>query len=614
MRTTLHRQATAISNGIALRPVFSPIAAVVAAALLCACGGGGSGSPAAPKTVPQPAGSPAPSAANRTAVGTAQLTLQLPASITAAATAAARTGAAGSTARRGATYVNPTSGSWLDIYVDGTLAPNLDGSAGSNDSLLVTNTSGDATQQNISLPLYSTTSNQIVAVEWNSAKTSLLAIGEVDHGPFPTGSTLPLTLTMQMNAKSIGLVSFPSLSSPAQMSGNYGAFPCPSPALSNGFALFGADGSGTFVPVVGYSGTATPALTSVTPDAGTTRIAQSTAGSYLVSWDASCDGVTASASVPNPAYAIYNDVTSNAGGYSNGNYKGPNYGIWQLWNNAQLIISNFANPTAIGSVHIIPHVPTTVPFSYLGVTQSFVVPSAVSQVTVVANGAQGSGNGGGGGSVTATIPVTPLETLYVYVGGQGTLFNGGGASGGDGCNSPGGDASDVREGGAGLGNRVVVAGGGGGGGCDDGYGGGAGGQGGSTGSNGGSIPSGGGGGLGATLAAGGGGGGGGAGVGGPAGITGATGTLGLGGTGGGSGAYGGVQGDCSGLGGSGGGGGYYGGGGAGGGGSGAGLPCGGNGYGGGGGGGGSSYTEPSATSVTNLLGTWFGNGTVSITY
>jgi hypothetical protein len=110
-------------------------------------------------------------------------------------------------------------------------------------------------------------------------------------------------------------------------------------------------------------------------------------------------------------------------------------------------------------------------FSYTGAEQTFKVPSGVTSLNVVADGAAGAGQKlkpkaiARGGRTEATVPVTPGETLHVFVGGAGSStggFNGGGEppySGGYG----GGGASDVREGGDGLTNRIVVAGAGGGG-------------------------------------------------------------------------------------------------------------------------------------------------------
>lgn len=240
-------------------------------------------------------------------------------------------------------------------------------------------------------------------------------------------------------------------------------------------------------------------------------------------------------------------------------------------------------------------------FSYTGSKQLFKVPSGVTHLTVVARGAEGGGasgsnsyqaffEGGIGGRVYAEIPVKPGETLYVYVGGYGGSpsrsraggFNGG-ASGGTSGNSlayGGGGASDVREGGNRLKNRVVVAAGGGGQGAGwtsyftgwGGKGGGlVGGTGGSDYGNGGSGGS-------QTQ-----GGAGGAGIG-PGGQPGGNGSLGVGGRGG----DGGGSTQSAGGAGGGGGGGYYGGGGGGG------IVSEGSIGPSGGGGGGSSYIEPQA--------------------
>ena len=116
-------------------------------------------------------------------------------------------------------------------------------------------------------------------------------------------------------------------------------------------------------------------------------------------------------------------------------------------------------------------------FQYTGAEQTFAVPAGVTHIRVVAIG----GNGGGtpvayAGRVSAVIPVKPSETLAVFVGGAGTSsapgFNGGGAGGATGYSNTdgngGGGASDVREGGDALTDRVVVAGGAGGRGAGDG--------------------------------------------------------------------------------------------------------------------------------------------------
>ena len=80
-------------------------------------------------------------------------------------------------------------------------------------------------------------------------------------------------------------------------------------------------------------------------------------------------------------------------------------------------------------------------------------------------GAQGTtsgGAGGNGGYASGTITLTTSNSLQFNVGGQNGT-NGGGAAGTSGGAGIGGGATDIRFGGTGLGNRILVAGGGGGG-------------------------------------------------------------------------------------------------------------------------------------------------------
>lgn len=263
-------------------------------------------------------------------------------------------------------------------------------------------------------------------------------------------------------------------------------------------------------------------------------------------------------------------------------------------------------------------------FHYTGKEQSFKVPAGVTQVTITASGASGAAGwdyyfssyaapGGFGGRIKATIPVTPRGRLAIFVGGSGNDggFNGGGKSGNcnGGCSSYGGGASDVREGGDKLADRVVVAGGGGGGGgagaclstsCGYSKGGAGGIGGGRTGRSG---RSGGGhlkadGGKGGTPSSGGDGG-----AGGSRRCDGSSGRLAAGGAG---------QSGCGGDGG-GGGGGYYGGGGGGGGGKEYVSSSGFSGS-GGGGGGGSAYAENGASHVRMTRGVNAGDGLIVITW
>jgi hypothetical protein len=242
-------------------------------------------------------------------------------------------------------------------------------------------------------------------------------------------------------------------------------------------------------------------------------------------------------------------------------------------------------------------------YSYAGKEQWFTVPAGMKKLTVIAVGARGGGISDAqafGGRIWAIVPVTPGEKLAVFVGGQGSRAHGGFNGGGVGATGPsccqgygGGGASDVRQAGDRLQDRIVVAGGAGGeeafgdpsyGGIG-GKGGGSVGEAGSDGYVGGSWAGGFGGAGGSQRAGGDGGRGGGYSSSGSyyGGDPGGEGSLGLGGTGG----DGGGGQSYVGGGGGGGGGGYYGGGGGGGGGGYGGGP-------GGGGGGGSSFIESSA--------------------
>ena len=110
-------------------------------------------------------------------------------------------------------------------------------------------------------------------------------------------------------------------------------------------------------------------------------------------------------------------------------------------------------------------------FAYSGSVAQWVVPGGVCKVRIEVWGAQGgdpsTGRAGRGGYAKGELDVTAGETLYVYVGGQGTTtaggWNGGGGPGGSTVEfGGGGGASDVRQGGTSLNQRVIVAGGGGG--------------------------------------------------------------------------------------------------------------------------------------------------------
>lgn len=235
-------------------------------------------------------------------------------------------------------------------------------------------------------------------------------------------------------------------------------------------------------------------------------------------------------------------------------------------------------------------------FAYTGAAQTWVVPTGVTSVVLDVAGASDGSHKGKGGRVQTTLTTTPGETLQINVGGAGSGQTGGwngGANGGSVSftGAGGGGATDIRQGGTTLSDRVVVAGGGGGA-NGAGIGSGGGGTTGQAGGNADTLPTGGGGG---TPSAGGAGGTAESGA-----SNGTSGSLAVGGAGGDNAAG---SGNSAG---GGGGGGYYGGGGGGG----SAGPSGGD----AGGGGGSSYAGAGTSATTHTQGYQSGNGYVSISY
>jgi hypothetical protein len=125
-------------------------------------------------------------------------------------------------------------------------------------------------------------------------------------------------------------------------------------------------------------------------------------------------------------------------------------------------------------------------YNHTGAMQTYVVPPNITLINIQTWGGQGGDvnelyvpqSGGLGGYSTGDLIVTPGESIYVYVGGEGSGgiggFNGGGnagtsTAGSGGTGGPagaGGGASDVRQGGTTLNDRVIVAAGAGGAGRD----------------------------------------------------------------------------------------------------------------------------------------------------
>lgn len=85
-------------------------------------------------------------------------------------------------------------------------------------------------------------------------------------------------------------------------------------------------------------------------------------------------------------------------------------------------------------------------YIYTGAAQLYVVPEGVTSITVELRGAQGGSSGsavgGTGAVITATLAVTPGESIQINVGGSG---NSGGWNGGARGGSGGGGATDIRR-------------------------------------------------------------------------------------------------------------------------------------------------------------------------
>ena len=114
---------------------------------------------------------------------------------------------------------------------------------------------------------------------------------------------------------------------------------------------------------------------------------------------------------------------------------------------ASLVMAILAMAVAAGAAQA-----ATATFAFTGSEQAFTVPAGVTSMQVAATGAAGAAGdpafpaaaaGGPGARVSATLGVTPGQTLYVEVGGVGQC-NGAGPSGALTVAGSGGGAADVR--------------------------------------------------------------------------------------------------------------------------------------------------------------------------
>jgi hypothetical protein len=312
-----------------MRTVRSISALIGCAALLASCGGGGS----TPAVHSAAATSTATSAPTGTPYATAHLTIKFPATFHTAKKASAKTSVgatAATSARRAPAYVNPNTNDHIDIYVNG-----VDETTG----LAISNVNSDGTQD-ISLPIYSSTSQQIVAVETINGTSNypvqVLAIGEADLpiGSFQPGDQTNVGLTMLMNAVGAGITSDYSsgsdatIDTSAQTPYSDNVYACGAPANGSDLYLFAYDvqsgfetGQGTFVAAGGL-GIAVPNLGGYTNQSGTYPLDSVVTSGYtgiapgfVINYQSPNGGLVLNAVTSNPAAAVQQDAYYNQGVY-----------------------------------------------------------------------------------------------------------------------------------------------------------------------------------------------------------------------------------------------------------------------------------------------------------
>ncbi len=305
------------------------VALAFALLLIAGCGGGSSNPapshPLATATTPPQTGAP---------LSTASLTIKYPTGFHIASGKATP-----QSRRRSPAYINPSPGpdyaGMIDIFVDGADAIHTPPNPAA---------SQDGTQT-FTLPLYAVSGqHKIVAIEtengYNSGSETILAIGEADVATGCIGCTETLSLTMQQNVASIGLMSDPADAyDDASIASTFtGAEECINNAYdsltvypfaadpTNGFAVNDYNSS------YGVGGSAVPSMTSFslvqiyTDLANLDTVDASNNGSltgYTIQFnsDPSDDsnhvfwGVYLKLSVPNFGAVVYNDAINNLGAY-----------------------------------------------------------------------------------------------------------------------------------------------------------------------------------------------------------------------------------------------------------------------------------------------------------
>jgi len=290
---------------------------------------------------------------NAPPVATATLTLQYPAGFHTAS----------SRLRRPA-YVNAQPPRYLDVWVvsGGTAVHAVNSGSGAN---IVATSSGS---QTFSIPLYSTNASRIVAYEQDAADGNpgnLLAIGEADIASITAGSAPQVSLTMLMNARSVGIMSDPNDANlDATTLPFYKAFGSTSCVTgpSGPLYFFAADGDGGFVDVAGAGGISRPTVSSWTSNAtspsNTLTQTGGVTGSYNVAFNNLNGGLTASVTAANPALAIVVDAVQQGGAYPGMDFLF-NQG-YDYWLDSNFYTVYYGSSTITNSIEILPDCPEPV--------------------------------------------------------------------------------------------------------------------------------------------------------------------------------------------------------------------------------------------------------------
>lgn len=194
---------------------------------------------------------------------------------------------------------------------------------------------------------------------------------------------------------------------------------------------------------------------------GTQAVAQCPTPTAIATPTTGCSNTTFSLNAVTPAGAVRWYTVPTCGVPTGTSLSGSDYTVTAA-NTTTYYAESFAPVTPGGSLSL----------GYTGCMQQITIPSSVSQITIIARGAQGGSSafaGGLGGSAAGVLTVTPGQDIYIYVGGQGSITAGGFNGGGNGGGTPaatfgggGGGATDIRISGTALSNRILVAAGGGG--------------------------------------------------------------------------------------------------------------------------------------------------------